>query len=460
MAGAPHPAPRRRWRARPAGGALAQNLKSLPDMAWDLRFVVPTPTRGAGVSIVTLAAFLPLAMGCTSNEYVIPHEELARLAATPPPSRGAHVRVVQDLGGRRGEPVPLTVAPLPPRPMTADDAAAQATADQASGERDEGQEAEDAGDDSGHGDLQIDISGSQRRRAHVSSNRGGSWSSTGRSGLRTGGAAPPRAGAGSGGGHGLSGGHGVGVGGGGGGGNGDAALVAIIVVVAVVVAIGLVSSEGVRFDGYVAMSPEQPVHLRAANGQQATIPVADLSPGWVAGTVEAKVMDDEGFGIQRLDRLPLDRRGATFKLDSGTIAFDIAGVTAVGPAMNVQAGYFFTRKLGLLANLGLAGAGLPGAASGQGLVPRHALGLELQGFPLALGPLHLGAFGNAGMALTEVLVGATPTYVSGPSVGGGVLAELDLTSRLALTLRAGADLAKLDQVWAPAGLFTAGVAVY
>src|SRR5580698_3012678 len=88
VAGAPHLAPRRRSRAPPAGCALAQNLKLLPDMAWDLRFMVRTSTRGAGVSIVTLAAFLPLAMGCTSNEYVIPHEELARLAATPPPSRG------------------------------------------------------------------------------------------------------------------------------------------------------------------------------------------------------------------------------------------------------------------------------------------------------------------------------------------------------------------------------------
>ena len=169
-----------------------------------------------------------------------------------------------------------------------------------------------------------------------------------------------------GGGRGTSGGH-IGGGGGGGGGNGDAVLVAIIVVVAVVVAIGLVSSEGVRFDGYVAMSPEQPVHLRAANGQQATIPVADLSPGWVAGTVEAKVMDDEGFGLRRLDRLPLDRRGATFKLDSGTIAFDFAGATLAGPAMNVQAGYFFTRKLGLLANLGL---GRRGGRRGAGAAAR------------------------------------------------------------------------------------------
>jgi hypothetical protein len=232
-------------------------------------------------------------------------------------------------------------------------------------------------------------------------------------------------------------------------------LVVVIVVVAAVVAIGLVSSEGVRFDGYVAMSPDQPVHLRDASGQQTTISVGELSSGWVEGTVEAKVMDDEGFGILRLERAPLDRRGGTFKLDSGTIAFDVAGVAAVGPAMNVQAGYFFTRRIGLLANLGLGGVGVP-----QGLVPRHAVGLELQAFPLALGPVHLGLFGNGGMALTKVLVGSTPSYVSGPSVGGGALAELDLTSRLALTLRAGADLAKLDQVWTPAGLLTAGVAVY
>ena len=372
------------------------------------RCIVRVQTWCARVSVVTLAAFLPLAVGCTSNEYVIPHEELARLAATPPPERGARVHVVQDLGERRNDPVPVT---------TDDDAV----------------------------DVQIDLSDGQRpsRRGSASINGGGGGGRS-MSGGHIGG-----------GGRGTSGGHIGGGGGGGGGGNGDAVLVAIVVVVAVVVAIGLVSSEGVRFDGYVAMSREQPVHLRGADGQQTTIPVADLSPGLVAGTVEAKVMDDEGFGLRRLDRLPLDRRGATFKLDSGTIAFDFAGATLAGPAMNIQTGYFFTRRLGLLVNLGLAG----GAATG-GLVPRHALGLELQAFPLAWGRVHLGGFGNGGMAITEVLVGSTPTYVNGPSVGGGALAELDLTSRLALTLRAGGSLAKLDQIWTPAGQLTAGVAVY
>jgi hypothetical protein len=383
-----------------------------------------------------LAAFLPLAVGCTSNEYVIPHEELARLAATPAPQRGARVRVVQDLGERRSDPVPAVVAPPPP--------AVEAVADDA-----------EMGDDVGNLDVQIDLGPGQerpRRRSTSGGNGGnGSWSGGGRS------AGGGRAAAPSGGGHGSGGGHvhGGGGGGGGGGGNGDAILVAVIVVVAVCVAIGLVSSEGVRFDGYVAMSPEQPVHLKDARGVQATVPIGDLSPDMVAGTVEAKVMDDEGYGIERLDRVPLDRRGGTFKLDSGMIAFDVPGAVATGPAMNIQTGYFFTRQVGLLANIGLGGGGVP-----QGLVPRHALGLELQAFPVGWGPFHLGGFGNGGMAITEVLVGTTPTYVSGPSVGGGALAELDLTSRLALTMRAGANLSKLDGLWSTAGMLTAGVAVY
>jgi hypothetical protein len=387
--------------------------------------------KRTAVSILTLAAFLPLAVGCTSNEYVIPHEELARLAATPAPQRGERVRVVQDLGERRSDPVPAVVAPPPPVEAIADDS--------------------EMGDDAGNLDVQIDLGpGQERSRRRNSSGGNGSWSGGGGSRASGGRAAAPSGGHGSGGGHVH-----VGGGGGGGGGNGDAILVAVIVVVAVCVAIGLVSSEGVRFDGYVAMSPAQPVHLKDARGVQATIPIGDLSPDVVAATVEAKVMDDEGYGIERLDRVPLDRRGGTFKLDSGMIAFDVPGATATGPAMNIQTGYFFTRQVGLLANIGLGGGGVP-----QGLVPRHALGLELQAFPVGWGPFHLGGFGNGGMAITEVLVGTTPTYVSGPSVGGGALAELDLTSRLALTMRAGASLSKLDALWSTAGMLTAGVAVY
>ena len=317
---------------------------------------------------MTLAAFLPIAVGCTTNGYVIPHQELARLAATPPAERGSRVRVVQDLGTSHEGPAP------------------------ASG--------------SGGGSS-FNFSG------------GGS--------------------------------------GGGGGGCGDGAvlLVVVVVVVAVGVAVGLVSSEGIRFDGYAVMLPSQPIHLRDADGRQTAVRLEALTPARVDATVEAKVFEDEETGMRFVDHAPLDRRGGVFKLDSGSIAFDVAGVTAVGPAMHVQAGYFFTRRIGLLASLGLAGA-----AYGQGLVPRHALGLELQALPLAAGPFHFGLYGSGGMALTEVLIGQVPTYVSGPSVGGGLLAELDLTSRMALTVRAGGDMSRLDGLWTPAGLLNAGVAVH
>ncbi|HXU62041.1 MAG TPA: hypothetical protein VN962_10090, partial [Polyangia bacterium] len=238
---------------------------------------------------------------------------------------------------------------------------------------------------------------------------------------------------------------------------GDAALVVLIVVVAVMVAIGLASSEGVRFDGFVAMSPAQPVHLRGASGREDTIPIADLSPELAAGVVEAKVMDDEGYGLSRLDGVPLDRRGGVFKLDSGTITFGVPGGAAVGPAMDVQVGLFVSRRVGLLLSLGLAGGG---TSSTGGLIPRHALGAELEALPWDAGRLHLGLFAGGGMALTETLAGGVPTYVSGPAMTGGALAELDVTSRMALTLRAGGNVAKLDRAWTPAGLVTAGIAVY
>ena len=91
---------------------LAQNLNNGPGCCGSMHRALQT---GGARQRHDSAAFLPLAVGCTSNEYVIPHEELARLAATPPPERGGRVRAVQDLAGGRSEPVQMTVAPPPPQ---------------------------------------------------------------------------------------------------------------------------------------------------------------------------------------------------------------------------------------------------------------------------------------------------------------------------------------------------------
>jgi len=52
------------------------------------------------------------------------------------------------------------------------------------------------------------------------------------------------------------------------------------------------------------------------------------------------------------------------------------------------------------------------------------------------------------------------TTTTGSALGGGLLVELDVTGRMALTLRAGADVARFDGGWSPAGTVAAGVAIY
>src|SRR5450432_3712519 len=395
-------------------------------------------TRGAEVSLLTLAFFFPVASGCVSNEYVIPKDELMHQAQMPIAARGQRVRVLQGIGDRRGEPVPPNIPPpVDVQPLSV--AETEPTPD-AVGEIADG--ADSNGDCGGDCDvdanLQIDIGNSNASGGGPAS---GGWHGPGR-------VAP------TGGGH--MGGHIVGGGGGGGGGNGGDALVLLAVVaiaIGVVVGIGLVSGEGVRFDGYVQMAPEQPIHIKDGYGQTREVALAALSPEDVQATVEAKVMDDEGYGIERLDRAPLDRTGGTFKLDSGETTFGLGPSSFYGPTATIQFGYFFTRELGLLMNVTLGGS-----ADDQGMiVTRHTFSLELQALPLAKGRFHAGGYVDAGFALAGL---TSNDVLSGPAGGGGVLVELDLTSRLALTLRGGANLAHLDDGWSPAGTLALGVAVY
>ena len=313
------------------------------------------------VGLFTLAFFAPIATGCISNEYVIPRDELRRLAVTPPEQRGQRVHVIQDLGSRRMDAIPTDgpnwpqaepwpqpyVEPPPPQEETETDT-------------------RDTDVQLGlHGNIYIDAGGhhhpgggnipstggAQAWRGSPPSGpgmtpAGGSWqgkppSGGGISGWR--GAPPGSSGGGgssnwrgvpsSGSGSGSSGGGGLGNIGSGGGGNGGEAMVVLAVVlavIAVVMTVSLVSSEGLRFDGMAQMSPWQPVHLKQRGGGELVIALGDLSPVAIEGAVEAKVMDDEGYGIRTLDHLRLDRRWApTFKLDAGSMTFARSGSGAL-----------------------------------------------------------------------------------------------------------------------------------
>ena len=233
----------------------------------------------------------------------------------------------------------------------------------------------------------------------------------------------------------------------------------VLAAIAVVAAIALVSSEGVRFDGVAQMSPWQPVHLKQRDGNELVIALGDLSPVAIDGVVEAKVMDDEGYGIRTLDHLRLDRTWApTFKLDGGSMTFARAGGGVhSGIVANMQFGVYVRPWLGLMLTAGVGGAGDEYGAT----LTRHVFGFEVQSLPLALGPLQLGGYGNVGYAAIASTASGSGPAAWGKAIGGGILGELQISSRMALTVRAGANEAFfVGSETSPAATITGGIAIY
>jgi hypothetical protein len=426
----------------------------------------------SAVAFLTAAFFALATSGCLSNEYRIPKDELRRLAELSPEARGQSVRVSQTLGDRRSDAIEPSIP-------------------QAQPEGEGGASQTDV-------DVSVNVDGSlggggsdsaAARGPHAPPSRafaGGSspdWR-----------AAPPVSGshavAASGGFHGTpSGGgfHGTpsgtlhgggggyhvatpsGGGGGGGfnlgGGSKDAGGVLVVVMVVAIVAVtvatvALAASEGARFEGHAEMAPDQLIYLKGPGGRSRSVPLAELSRVDAAQADSALVMDDEGYGLRRLDHAPLDRKGGVFRFDLGAGAFTLGDAHASGVSAHIQGGAFFTRTFGLVLDLGLGGGSLDPCCSGSlspgGTLTRHSVGLEAQAIPIGLGPLHLGAFAGGGLAIA----GSSGSYQDGPMASGGALFELDLTSHMAFVVRAGASRAWLPSGSSSAGSLTGGLSIY
>jgi hypothetical protein len=395
-----------------------------------------TSFRHTTTTLVAFAAFLSYACGgCLSNEYVIPKSELVRLASLPPEQRGQSVRVVQDLGERRGDPIDTSQPPAQAYPQQ--DYAQQ-------GPPPEGYVESGPQVGVGVGVMIAPIppplfpfGPPLPGVAHASPIPRGPVGGPPR-------APTPR----------RPGGHVGNLGSGGGSGNDQ--LVALLIVFAVLATVGMVATEGVRYDGTVAMYPWQGVHLRNAAGQQREVPLAQLTPADVASATEAKVMDDEGWGMMRLGRGPLDRRGLAWKMNVGLLHSSCDCLVADGVAGDVQLGYFPHQMLGILASWAPSG----GTDVNGNSFYRHGLALEAQFFPIDLSRLHLGAFAHGGVVYANDDIGGTR---NGPAFGGGAMLELSLTARLALTARfdyTSAKTAPLGAGWQGTESFTAGVAIY
>ncbi len=239
---------------------------------------------------------------------------------------------------------------------------------------------------------------------------------------------------GSGGGGGLGGshigGHGGGGGGLGGGGGGDGRAYAIVaVVVAATILVIAAAVEGDRFDGYAKLHPMHPLHLIGQDGTYVEMPLAWLDPETAALSDYAVVRPSDG-PWQKLERARLWRTGWTYGVYSGVgkyLARD--GSTGTGPANTIQLGYFPEQRFGIVGSVFLGWR--DDAKENTSYESRYTL--ELQAFPFEAGPVHFGAYGGGGLAYRFEPGGND----GGGELHGGATIQLDVATRLALTLRLG-----------------------
>lgn len=212
--------------------------------------------------------------------------------------------------------------------------------------------------------------------------------------------------------------------------NADKAYVWIILAAAV--AITAAVTEGARYDGWVQLDPQHPVHLWGPYNEYTWVPLAELDPQTAMWARKAIVRPGEG-PFDRLGRAPLNRRGLAYGMTLGrTESPSIDGNEYAGFLSHIQLGVFFTKQVGLMLDFGLGWA----RNSSNATIFEDRNALELQILPLSAGKFHAGVFGQVGLGLRQEdgpkEISRRDTYVA----GGGML-QLELTTRLAITARAG-----------------------
>lgn len=333
--------------------------------------------------VAVVMAALIVGPGCAANSYTIPNSELQRLSTLPPETRSQSVLVSQEIGETEVE-----------------------SADPVSG------------------DTQIIFI------PEITVHTGGLH----RSSAGAGGIADHRTGGGS-----VGGSSGGGGGGklSGGASDGKAAAIALVAL-AVVAVVAVAAVEGSRFDGHVRLHPMHPVHLIGKDGSQAVMPLAWIDPQAAAWTETAVVKPDEG-PWQVLGRSPLTRRGTYGVYGGYGTSKSVYGDVDSGPSFVIQGGYFPVNEVGILATMEFAWR--DNKYNGTLLDSRYML--EVQALPLKLGLLHAGGYAGFGLAYRwedtpmGTITNGGRGNDSSMAYTAGAMLQLELTTRLALTARAG-----------------------
>ncbi len=220
-------------------------------------------------------------------------------------------------------------------------------------------------------------------------------------------------------------------------------------VIAGITALAFATTEGARYDGWARLHPMHPVHLRGYNGRYSWVPLAQLTEQMALSSESAWVRRDEG-PWQYLDRAPLDRVGFTYSLLLGSKEITaVDGSSDFGFSSHIQLGYFPSQQFGFVFDTGLAWR--DNQFGNTIFEQRYAV--ELQVLPWSSGKLHAGFYGQAGVGVR--LEDPNDTDY-GTIYGGGGLLQIELTTRLTLTGRAGISVFDGDRTTD----FTAGISIY
>ena len=381
---------------------------------------------GLGCLSVFVCAF---ASGCLSNVHKIPKGELERLAQTDPLQRGDKVRVIQSFNTSRNPPPagatqqrPVTQQRTTARQGEAPDSDTCVSlqvdvADRswATGGRNSRNRRAESGRRSGRGsgegrpatvDHRQRPSGTSsrppKRSGKVSGRKGSSSKSSGSSNAASA--------------------------------EGAAVLAVAVVASAAVLAVVAAGSEGARYDGWAQIEDEHPVHLYGPRNEYKKVALDELSEEDAAWAKDAYVRKSEG-SWKALGRAPLNRTGPVYSvfLGAGEIG-DAMGGSNVGARSHIQIGYFPIHEFGVVGDLSFGWGG--GGGDPYSDAPQPFLvstGLEMQILPLQAGRVHGGGYGQFGYSQRNDAAGGGESNV----FSTGALLQLDLTTRLALSARAG-----------------------
>lgn len=211
-----------------------------------------------------------------------------------------------------------------------------------------------------------------------------------------------------------------------------AALAVVVVASAAVIAVVAAGSEGARYDGWARVEGNHPLHLYGPNDDYRLVSLDDLTMEEAEWATRAYMRESEG-NWQGLARAPLNRQGWAYSvfLGAGLIG-DMAATASPGTISHIQLGYFPTHELGLHVDIGF-GWGGPSNGKIPGTRFEARAALEAQLMPFQSGKVHAGVFGQIGNSLRTAAAGGGTSDIY--SAGG--LMQLDLTTRLAVTGRAG-----------------------